>query len=103
MEVQMRKLITLFLLICAIIGGAYYMLYKDIHSLDIALDGTVDELPKIKSNQASKELEPLLEGDIFDQLKQSTSVLEETFGVPTRKDLTPYGYTWWVYTDGQTN
>lgn len=100
----MRKRIILCLLLFLIVGGAAYLILdKDLHSINIALDHTTDELPKIKSNQSSKEMKPFFESDIFDQLYQSTESLQANFGEPTRKDLTPYGYTWWVYTDEQTN
>jgi len=70
---------------------------------EIVIYDEPDELPKIKSSQSTKEMKQLLEGDLFEQMNQTSSQLIEEFGEPTRKDLTPYGYSWWVYTDKQTN
>ncbi len=38
-----------------------------------------------------------LEGEIFDVIGLSEKEIEETFGMPDRKDDSPYGYTWWIY------
>ncbi|MFA1818685.1 CAP domain-containing protein [Virgibacillus oceani] len=40
-----------------------------------------------------------LEGDLFQWMKSDVEALTEAFGEPDRKDVSAYGYTWWVYTD----
>ncbi|MEI3606746.1 CAP domain-containing protein [Pseudogracilibacillus sp. SE30717A] len=99
----MRKLISILIIIGCIVAGAYIVLDKDLLTKEITLYDSDEELPKLKSNQTSKEMKILLKGDIFDQMDQSSDELIKKFGEPVRKDLTPYGYTWWIYTDEQTN
>jgi len=38
-----------------------------------------------------------LEGDLFQWMKKDADVLEKALGEPDRKDMSAYGYTWWVY------
>lgn len=59
------------------------------------------DLPKIESNQVTKEFKDLLKGDIFQLMNRTSSEVEKQLGKPIRKDLTPYGYTWWVYSDDE--
>lgn len=100
----MRKFLSFFFIMACIFIGTYFLLDKDILSLDITRHDANElaEVPKLKSNQTTKELKQLLEGDLFNLINQTSSHLEDEFGEPTRKDLTPYGYTWWVYTDEET-
>src|SRR5690625_1387584 len=99
----MKKILSIFLFLVFILGGILLFVNKDILMQEIVIYDEPDELPKIKSSQSTKEMKQLLEGDLFEQINQTSSNLSEEFGEPTRKDLTPYGYTWWVYTDEQTN
>jgi uncharacterized protein YkwD len=41
-------------------------------------------------------------GDIYHWLGKGTSELTNELGEPKRKDLSRYGYTWWVYTNDQS-
>ncbi|WP_047981375.1 CAP domain-containing protein [Ornithinibacillus contaminans] len=41
-------------------------------------------------------------GDLFQWIGEDSEVLLEELGEPKRKDLSSYGYTWWVYTNGTT-
>src|SRR5699024_12696282 len=38
-------------------------------------------------------------GDLFQWMGKSVEELEEAMGKPVRKDLSAYGYNWWVYSD----
>src|SRR5699024_5275649 len=53
--------------------------------------------PLIKSNQTDKEVFTFLDGDIYSWINKSKGQLRAEFGEPKRKDLSAYGYTWWVY------
>ncbi len=99
----MRKFISILLIIVCIGIGVYYLWDKDILSKEMALYESHEELPKLKSNQTSKEMKVLLKGDLFAQMNKSSKELIKKFGEPLRKDVTPYGYTWWIYTDERTN
>lgn len=41
-------------------------------------------------------------GDIYRWVGKGTDELLAEFGEPKRRDLSSYGYTWWVYTNNQT-
>lgn len=99
----MRKLFTFVLLFLLLIIGAYFILDEDILSKEIVLFDTYEELPKLKSNQTTKEMKQLLKGDLFDFMNKTSKELLGQFGEPLRKDLTPYGYSWWIYTDEKTS
>src|SRR5699024_1078815 len=45
----------------------------------------------------------MLKGDLFQIIGENSDVLEDELGAPVRKDLTPYGYKWWVYTNENSN
>src|SRR5699024_8982992 len=51
----------------------------------------------LKSDQVDKQLLTFLEGDIYSYIDKTSDELKEDFGEPERKDLSAYGYTWWVY------
>lgn len=98
----MRK-IRLFIFILFIIPITIFILIQ----LDQFLPNIVNQIeehqsteqPQLKSEQTSKEFKQLLKGDIFQLMNRTSSEIEKELGKPLRKDLTPYGYTWWVYTD----
>jgi len=58
---------------------------------------------ELKTDQTKKDKKSMLKGDSFEIIGEKTNVLEDEFGTPIRKDMTPYGYKWWVYTDEQSN
>src|SRR5699024_10020762 len=60
-------------------------------------------VPQLKTDQTKKDKKALLKGDLFNIIGEETAKLEKEFGSPSRKDLTPYGYVWWVYTDKEKN
>ncbi|MFD2133011.1 CAP domain-containing protein [Pseudogracilibacillus auburnensis] len=99
----MRK-IGIILFIVILIGTGVYFVEKEYVSKSIDMLVTTDqsELPKLKSNQATKEMKELLQGDLFTLMEKTSSEVKDELGEPIRKDLTPYGYTWWIYTDEST-
>lgn len=55
------------------------------------------ELPYVESNQQMKKYEFVLQEGIYRFMKASENEILSTLGSPDRKDLTPYGFEWWVY------
>src|SRR5699024_9536528 len=53
----------------------------------------------VQSEQTKKQATTILSGSLFDYVNKTVETLTQEFGEPERKDQTPYGYTWWVYTD----
>lgn len=104
LEVTMRKFRALLIIILVIGIGIYLFFEKDYvnESIDQLIINEESELPQLKSMQESKEMKHLLRGDIFSLMDKNASEVESELGEPVRKDLTPYGYTWWIYTDGET-
>lgn len=99
----MRKILSFMLGFAAVIIASYFLFGDQSPPDDIAVHDKDDNLPKIKSNQTTKEIDQLLSGNIFAQMNKPKKELVDEFGEPDRKDLTPYGYTWWIYTDEETN
>ena len=97
----MRKLLFILSLFILIGLGFYYV--QD--HIDISPEDLTETInvPQLKSNQSKKDKTELLHGDLFKMIGESKEHLEKQQGEPVRKDKTPYGYTWWVYTDEISN
>lgn len=65
------------------------------------MEESVPDLPHVETEQIKKPADALLSGNIYDYVGTSTEVLLEDFGEPNRKDMTPFGYTWWIYSDDE--
>lgn len=97
----MKKIIFIVILFI-LVGFGYY--YLDEFML-FDQDEVKEEInvPQLKTNQAKKDNKALLQGDLFHMIGEEVKVLEDELGSPLRKDMTPYGYVWWIYTDEETN
>ena len=95
----MRKIGSIvFILFVVIVGMLLYE--NEMNSFFSEHEMEETEVPKLKSNQATKEMNELLDGDLFQLMYKTDREVVKELGEPIRKDLTPYGYSWWVYTDG---
>jgi len=93
----MRKtIIGLLVLTMLSVAIFYVMEVSDFSTSDLI---EKSDVPQLMTQQTEKEKKDLLHGDLFHMIGESEEVLEEEIGKPERKDKTPYGYTWWVYTD----
>src|SRR5699024_7963174 len=81
------------------IGVYFFIDKKQLVDLEDFKQLTKESLPKIKSNQEEKEVLPFFEGDLFSYIGKKSDKLIDDLGDPDRKDMSAYGYTWWVYTD----
>jgi len=96
----MRSIRSLLIVIILLIAGCYFLLQFNSYfgSGETQLElNEISDLPKLKSNQESKETTDLLYGDLFDLIEISSKELINLYGEPDRKDLSAYGYEWWVY------
>lgn len=59
-------------------------------------------IPQLKSKQTDKQLINFMTGDIFTWINKDSDDIKEHFGEPKRKDLSAYGYTWWIYKLSET-
>lgn len=105
----MRRL----LLLMIVIGSGYYILTQTTMVPSDLVDTVkekandlidMDEIKKQVQQEANDppehEVEKLAIGeDLFSWIGKSPAALEDELGEAVRKDLSPYGYTWWVYTD----
>lgn len=98
----MRLIRVIVVLLLLLIGGYYFLENNSVS-------------PKEAINDASKILEQkdimletkkipdrngiTFEGELFRWIGKGTDELTKKFGEPVRKDLSAYGYEWWVYTD----
>ncbi|MEN2766564.1 CAP domain-containing protein [Ornithinibacillus xuwenensis] len=97
--------IILFLVVATI---TFYILEKN----DIKPEEAIDSINHIitqKKDDVSKKTVPenilvndKFNGDLYKWVGKSTTELLEQLGEPVRKDLSSYGYTWWVYTNSST-
>src|SRR5690625_2536116 len=104
MEVTMQKWRSFLLITVFILVGTYILLEKEHFFLKVidrneVKEASESEITKIIANKESKELNLLLDGDLFQLMDQTSNDVKKELGEPIRKDPTPYGYTWWVYTD----
>src|SRR5690625_3901558 len=99
----MRHIRSLLIVIFLLIAGCYFILqfnnYINIGDTTTKLNEIAD-LPKLKSNQENKQMKDMLTGDLFDLMNQSSGDVIDQYGAPTRKDLSAYGYEWWIYDNG---
>lgn len=100
----MRKLSSYIIILALVTIGIYVYIEKQFvqNPLDPLVQNEKSELPKIKSRQETKEIKELIEGDLFSLIEKSDKEVKEKLGEPLRKDPTPYGYTWWIYSDSST-
>lgn len=97
----MRLLRRIFLLFLCIIGFYYIFTESDaIHNL-LKQNMSSSHLNKSKislelktSNNRFKKID---HSNFIQWIDKSSSDLIEEFGEPKRKDLSAYGYTWWIY------
>lgn len=103
----MRFIRKLFLLIIIGLIGFYLLEKNDLipnqmvnkiddilHKNIIRQDTKID--PKIKQSKG------FIEDDLVTWIGKSSDELIEVLGEPIRRDLSAYDYTWWVYTDEDT-
>lgn len=98
----MRKF-TSFVVFVFLIGLVMYIIINN-ENIDESIDEKMiserEELPQLKTSQEKKGLKDLFKGDVFSFIDMTDNEVLEELGEPLRKDLSPYGYTWWIYTDG---
>lgn len=92
----MRKLLFVFFILLTVGIGLYVVDVNDFFTDDIIEE---KDVPKLMTKQMKKDKKELLHGDLYNMVGNSEEELEEELGAPIRKDKTPYGYVWWVYTD----
>src|SRR5699024_6966524 len=56
-----------------------------------------EAIPMLKSKQAEKQLKSHMQGELFTWINKDTDSLIKEYGEPLRKDVSAYGYTWWIY------
>ncbi|MEC5422810.1 CAP domain-containing protein [Virgibacillus sp. C22-A2] len=100
----MRLVKVLILLSLFSIAGFYFLEQNDI-SPEEAMD-RVTNVVQEKKNMLETKIAPEevtvdipLEGALYNWIGKSSDELVQVLGEPHRKDLSAYGYTWWVYTD----
>ncbi|MFC3040219.1 CAP domain-containing protein [Virgibacillus xinjiangensis] len=99
----MRFLKSMFVLAVLVYGGSYLF-----DRYGLSAEGSIEKMVELVEEKRlqleSKESAPQQEdipweGSLFEWMGKPTAELEEQMGDPDRRDDSPYGYTWWVYTD----
>ncbi|WP_186577701.1 CAP domain-containing protein [Aquibacillus kalidii] len=100
------KVIKSLILLILIGLGTYFVIDK---SLENAVIQTMGHKPTKEVKETTVETKSLpeqihaitgFEGDLYEWMDKDTNQLKKELGDPVRKDLSSYGYTWWVYTNG---
>lgn len=100
------RILRRLLFICLTITSIYYI-FMESESTNNLLKETVNS--KLHQSELSLQFKTIDDDDekmdhshFFKWIDQSSSDLLQEFGEPNRKDLSPYGYTWWVYANQDT-
>ncbi|GAA0613253.1 CAP domain-containing protein [Virgibacillus siamensis] len=84
-----------------ILMGSFYLLDKSNSPPEVAPDNTVNKIKQKKNMIETKKIMERhsvpLEGEVYQWIGKNTDALTDAFGKPVRKDLSAYGYVWWVY------
>ncbi|HLR62234.1 MAG TPA: CAP domain-containing protein [Lentibacillus sp.] len=87
----------------AIVIGAYYIVEKGFIENDpdkISSVGFDHRENKLESKEIPDKRSVVpLQGDTFQWMNKPVDQLEKSFGEPSRKDPSAYGYEWWMYSD----
>lgn len=98
----MRSIRSIFVLLILLVGGCLILIqFSDVftNASDVEDKGVVSNVPKLQSNQQDKATAEILTGELFGLMKEHSNEVLRKYGQPVRKDLSAYGYTWWIYTD----
>ncbi|WP_010097895.1 CAP domain-containing protein [Ornithinibacillus scapharcae] len=102
------RIIKGFVLFVIIALVTFYVLEKNQLEPDEAID-SISHIISQKKNELMEKTVPeniiknqKFQGEIYQWIGKNTNELVEELGEPIRKDQSSYGYTWWVYTNKQT-
>lgn len=98
----MRKFTAFIIIFLIFLGVLFYVGFEKDYvseSIDNFVTNGPRDLPKLKASEEKKELKQLLHGELVSLIDKTSDEVDSTLGEPIRKDLTPYGYTWWIYKD----
>lgn len=97
----MKRFFHRLLMICLCIISFYYIFFEDEMTSNVLKQHTDSKLQESKLSLQFKTVkEPLEEKDqysLLDWMDHNATDLIQKLGDPNRQDLTPYGYTWWIY------
>jgi uncharacterized protein YkwD len=102
------RLIRGILLFTIVAFITFYILEKKDINPDEAMDSISHILTQKKNDIADKSVPENIvanqkfQGEIYQWIGKTSKDLTKVFGEPKRKDLSSYGYTWWVYTNQKT-
>lgn len=94
----MKRLLKLFILSVSLL--ILYIVVTDEGTIGLIeeIEGVENiALPKLKVSNEEKHYGVLFEGDLYEFVGKNESEVLLELGEPIRKDMTPYGYTWWIY------
>lgn len=102
-----RVIVSSIMLLLLLLGSFYFLVQTEIMSKD-DFSSTNESTREKKINSDEKDqiaetTKESLQEDISLWLGKSKETLIEEVGDPKRKDLSAYGYTWWIYEDVNGN
>src|SRR5690625_1473947 len=95
-EVYMRKIIQLIIIVIMFIIGSIFLV-NNLQHIVLNKNDKGNVIPQLKYKQSDKQLQKFMNGELYSWINKDSANLIDSFGEPLRKDLSAYGYTWWVY------
>ncbi|MEI3597009.1 MULTISPECIES: CAP domain-containing protein [unclassified Oceanobacillus] len=97
----MRILRSLVLLTIVVILAFYWIEQDELNSQEKVESQVVEKalMLQAKSTPVLTASKQVLQGDLYHWIGKPIEELEQEMGEPVRKDLSAYGYIWWVYTN----
>ncbi|ALX50502.1 hypothetical protein AOX59_01360 [Lentibacillus amyloliquefaciens] len=100
------RFIPIVIVLLLVLSGVYYLFEESEVFTKDSIEPSSQAVEKSDNKLQSKEVPDNrstvpLEGNTYQWMNKSTNELLEKFGEPLRKDASPYGYEWWLYTNEQ--
>ncbi|WP_042145046.1 CAP domain-containing protein [Paucisalibacillus sp. EB02] len=97
-----------FLFFVIVFAITFFLLEKKQIEPDEAIDNISHNISQKQKDFIEKSVpeniivKQKFKGEIYRWIGKGTDELVDELGEPKRKDLSSYGYTWWIYTNNQT-
>src|SRR5690625_1432302 len=92
---SLKRIVKIILFLLLLTTSIFLFLNSDFSTVKDNFEEA--EVPELQSKQVQKEIAIQFDEGVFSYMDKSTDEIVTLLGEPIRKDLTAYGYTWWIY------
>lgn len=92
----MSSILMILVITMTMFVSILFYVMKDVHYFENK------DLPEIETKQEMKRAAIEFDDSVFSLMKKSKEEVIDLLGEPIRKDMSAYGYTWWIYKDEAT-